>query len=647
MHARRSLAGAVIMGAFAAMAFAGASAGAPAQAQQEPAGAAPITGKSLALKKLGTSVLSPAAGKPVQKSAAKALAAQLATKALLLAGQTNRPVAKIDKPATQSFRAPNSASMAAVAAEDQPIVGKRAIVQSSTGVNAYQQEFYGGYNLEPPDPSLAAGAGFVVQVVNSQVQISNQSLGKLSAPVSMESFFGDFFNALFDPLVTYNHGTGRWYLTEAVSDFASFSGVYIAVSSGSDPRGAWTIYYLDLGTFGGAGGCAVFLCLADQPNLGSDQYTISISTNQFDLSGGFGCATGFCGAAYVLIDKWALALGLAFPNTVGFDISNTPVIFPDFNFGDCVFGGGPCWYSIQPADSPNGKYDTRLGGTQWALSALDFFGLPDNRIAIWRFQNTSSIGGVFPDISGTLYVRDTHTYYSNPPLARQPQGIVGPNVANGNPLGDYLVLLGLCGPGSPPAGCGNPGPIATNDDRMRDTSMLRQTNGQHMIWGGNNTAVGGSAGIAFWGVNVTGSPTVTRSGYIHNPSADVYFPAVANIDDGSGLFAYTVSSSTLYPSSAYSVFTPSLNPPAIEVSNQGQGVQDGFTQYVPITGFYRPRWGDYSGAATDGKKIFFTSEFIPKPNCSLFVFKDIDDTCGGTRTFFANWGTSVNKLTAP
>ena len=47
-----------------------------------------------------------------------------------------------------------------------------------------------------------------------------------------------------------------------------------------------------------------------------------------------------------------------------------------------------------------------------------------------------------------------------------------------------------------------------------------------------------------------------------------------------------------------------------------------------------------------GNSINFTSEFIPVPNCSLSQFL-IDDTCGGTRTFFANWGTSLNRANHP
>ena len=63
-----------------------------------------------------------------------------------------------------------------------------------------------------------------------------------------------------------------------------------------------------------------------------------------------------------------------------------------------------------------------------------------------------------------------------------------------------------------------------------------------------------------------------------------------------------------------------------------------------------------------GNSIYFTTEYIPDANCSLQQFI-VDDTCGPStghpaqqnisprvenarkRTFFANWGTSLNKAT--
>jgi len=650
------------------MAFAGAATGAPAQS--ELANATPVgssfSGTPLQINKLGVRSLSPVGAKPLEKNPYKAVLAA-SKQGLLVSSTSSRTVPKVQRPAALSYKAPTGLNAAVAATADQPITLKSSAVQSSTGVNAWQQETFGGYNLEPPDPTLCAGQGFVVQVVNSQIQISNGNLQHLTAPIPTEAFFGDFVDAMFDPQCAFNHSTGRWYYTEAVSDFATFSGVYIAVSTSSDPRGPWNIYFLDLTAFGGGGFCAVGFCLADQPTLGADQYTISISTNQFEVTGALPSGGSFAGAAYILIDKVALALGSPFPNVVGFDLSNIP-IFPDFIFGDCqagVFGPGPCWYSVQGAESANGRYDTRNGGTQWAMSALDFFGAGDNRIAVWQFTNTQSIGAFIPDISGALGIADLgHTTYSQPPLSAQPQTVTGPNTANGNPLGDFLVLAGICPAGNPPAGCSNPGPIDSGDDRMRDTMMTTLANGSRVMWGGLGTETGGRAGIMVFGISLGGSISTTslaRQWTIHNPSNDLQFPAVSIMDSGLALAAYSVSGSLTRPSAAYSVFNTSMAPAAIQIANQGQGLQDGFTQYDVFTPSYRPRWGDYSGAVTMGNSIYFSSEYIPDSNCSLSSFL-FDATCGPSvgginqsiaprvqnankRSFFANWGTSLDKAT--
>jgi hypothetical protein len=300
------------------------------------------------------------------------------------------------------------------------------------------------------------------------------------------------------------------------------------------------------------------------------------------------------------------------------------------------------------------------------MSALDFFGAGDNRIAAWQFTNTSSIGAFIPDINGAFGVIDLgHTVYSNPPLSAQPQSPTGPSQANGNPLGDFAVLIGICPPGTPPAGCSTPGPIDSGDDRMRDTMLTTTTTGARVMWGGLGTATAGDphacgcvagdrAGVMYFGLNLgAASVSLAQQWTIHNPSNDLQFPSVSILDSGLALGAYSVSGPALRPSSAYSVFSTTMAPAAIQIANQGQGVQDGFTQYNNVfTAGYRPRWGDYSGAATMGNSIYFTTEYIADANCSLSQFL-IDDTCGPSpnvvnankRSFAANWATSLNRAT--
>ena len=302
MHFSRSLAGVALLGVFAAMAFAGAATGAPAQSEKSQATRCRSTGQSLGIERLGTSRLT-AGRRQSRWRRTRTRPCCRPTRRAAAREQPDRNVAKVQKASALSYKAPAGINATAVATQDQPITGKNPAVLSKTGVNAWQQETFGGYNLEPPDPSLCAGQGFVVQVVNSQVQISDGNLNHLTAPISMESFFGDFANTLFDPLCSYNHSTGRFYMTEAVSDFATFSGVYIAVSTSSDPRGVWNIYFLDLGTFGGDGASAPQASASPTSRTSGRTSTRSRSRRTSSTSSVADCASGFCGAAYVLIDK--------------------------------------------------------------------------------------------------------------------------------------------------------------------------------------------------------------------------------------------------------------------------------------------------------------------------------------------------------
>ena len=57
------------------------------------------------------------------------------------------------------------------------------------------------------------------------------------------------------------------------------------------------------------------------------------------------------------------------------------------------------------------------------MSALDFFGLSDNRIALYRFANTQSIGA-FIEHQPARWNCSLRARVRNPPLAPQPQNPV-------------------------------------------------------------------------------------------------------------------------------------------------------------------------------------------------------------------------------
>lgn len=539
----------------------------------------------------------------------KASPAKPISKATTYRAATDRPIPKA------AGKAPSQPTDYATV-RSLPIGNTPSSVVARTGITGYDQEVYGGYPLEPPDSELCAGQGTIVQVVNDQLQVFDQTGHALSPPMAMEYFLSDFTNTLTDPKCYWDPDTQHFYMTIlAYPSTFDASAVYIAVSQTGNPLGNWNIYLMDTTDPFGNANCP---CLADQPLLGADKWTIQISTNEFPWSGGFN------GAQMFFIDKTALALGLPAPNLVAADLADVPT--PD---GACPTdsSGAPCFYSVQPAESPNGNYDQHFNGTSLAMSALDFFGGFDDRETFWLFTNTKSISSVSPTIFGDLMTVVTGATYANPPLAVQPPGY--------NPHGYWFW-------GADPFDVGG---IETNDDRMNEVEYNYKTG---WLMGGQNTgayvtnhnhvraAILTTAFQLKW-VGSTLFLVNARSNYIANEKADVLFPASTSVNSGNGIWAYTLTGDSIYPSSAVSSFTNNAGPNRILVSNAGKGPADGFCEYYVAC--FPGRWGDYSGAVTDGNKVFWTSEFIDQ-TCTFDEYV-ADSTCGGTRGFFINWANSL------
>ena len=468
-----------------------------------------------------------------------------------------------------------------------------------------------------------------MQVVNNLLEVYDAQGNELSPPIPAEYFFSDFENDVFDPKCYWDPDTNHWFVSWAVADFSfgAFSGVYIAVSVTANPLGPWNIYMLDTTDPFGNNGCfddTGVACLGDQPLLGADKWTLQISTNEFPLVGGFN------GAMYFLIDKTALALGLPNPNVVGFNLAATAT--PD---GACPTdsSGAPCWYSVQPAESSNANYTVALNGVAFALSALDFFGDNDNRIALWGFFNTRTISAVAPNISGGVTTLPAGAY-GQPPLAVQREGP--------HPLGEAV-------------GVTNVREIQTNDDRMNEVDWNHRTG---WLTGAVNTGANVGhpsnfrAAIEWFGVrlHVIGNNVFVvaqKNGYIANAHADTIFPAGTTANSGNGIWVYSLTGDSLYPSAAFSTFSNTANPNRILISHPGVGPQDGFTEYCVELGCgpHRPRWGDYSGAVTTGNVSYWTTEFID--NSCTFAEWDVDSTCGGERSTFINWANSIAGAITP
>ena len=494
-------------------------------------------------------------------------------------------------------------------------------LSTALGPNAYDQEVahpLAPFDVEPPDQGLCAGNGYVIEPVNLVLRIYHQrGLTPASPPMALESFFGNPYAFGFqggdvtvqgDVKCLWDSTSRRWFVTQLLVDFtAGTSHFQVAVSTSSNPLGSYNVYSVNNTDLGNPG-CP---CFGDQPLLGANRDALFISTNEFPIFTG-----GFNGSVLYALDKNALVAGSPTPNVWSDPVGlNLPT--PD---------AGGIWYSIQPATSPNPR-----SGTEYGLSALEFFGTGDTRIATWALTNTDSISSATPNLTAQYSIVNSE-FYIGAPFARQQAGPI--------PLGDCVTATG-CGLFAGPTPVSE-GPIQTNDDRMNQVVFA-----QGDLWSGVNTAVvvGGhlQAGIAWFAVAPSIKKgvlhgTMDNQGYIAPPGADVLFPSIGVGDNGKGVIAFTLTGPNNYPSAAFAKISARDGAGPVQVAIAGASPQDGFTEYNG-----GPRWGDYSAAVADGNNIFFATEMIQYANCSDTAFL-ADPTCGGTRGAYANWGTSLSVL---
>jgi hypothetical protein len=475
------------------------------------------------------------------------------------------------------------------------------------------------FSLEPPDQALAVGSGYVVESVNTAIRFRLTNGSILGSTLSLNSFFklpptitrsvppvyGPFTS---DPKAYYDPDLKRFFVTmleidqdPASSAFLGHSSVLIAVSKTSDPTGQWFIYTLDTTNNGTNGtpshpGCP---CFGDQPLIGADRNGFYVSTNEFPIFN-----AGFNGAQVYAISKSALAAGTL-----------PPVVL--LSPGALEEGIS---YTLQPATTPpGGTYETGNGGTAYFMSALEFTGGLDNRLAVWALTGTNTLNTALPTLT-LRYAIVASEVYGQPPAMQQKDGplpFAGLIAAGafGKPAIEHLPL------------------IESNDDRMNQTVYA-----DGKLWCALNTVVKPSngtvqTGIAWFVVTPSWaggalSGTMTNQGYISVNRESVVFPSVAVNAAGRGIIGFSLIGPDYYPSAAYATID-ARGASDVFLAKAGTEPDDGFSGYVTF-GSRVGRWGDYSAASADETgDIWFATEYIP----------------GGPRTTLANWGTFIAKVT--
>ncbi|MCU1384041.1 MAG: hypothetical protein JWL71_2738 [Acidobacteria bacterium] len=469
------------------------------------------------------------------------------------------------------------------------------------------------FSSEPPDQALCVGNGFVMESANTALAVHNAATGaRVAGPTALNQFFllapavirssppvfGDFTS---DPKCYYDAQTRRWFVSllqinvnPATGGFARPGGSHIllAVSQTADPRAAFNLFRIDTTNAGGPGmpshpRCP---CLGDQPLIGADENGLFISTNEFPIF-----RSGFNGAQIYALSKRKLAAGVM-PTVVHID-------------------GGPLEegpsYSVQPATSPDlGRDDDDNQGVEFFLSALDFEGTLDNRIAVWALTNTRSLTKAAPDVALSHIVIGSEVY-GQPPDADQKIGPTPLRTATGIPDPEAL--------------------IAANDDRMNQVVFA-----DGLLWSGVNTIVSGDrVGIAWFAVRPSLKNSRLRAkiqgqGYVSAAGNSVLYPSIGVNREGEAVIGFSLTGQDFFPSAAYARVSVEHGAGPVHIAAAGAAPEDGFSGYPSLGGDVAARWGDYSAAVADEYgNLWFAAEYIPN----------------APRTALANWGTFIGKIT--
>ncbi|MGA7926306.1 MAG: hypothetical protein WCA20_09930, partial [Candidatus Sulfotelmatobacter sp.] len=344
--------------------------------------------------------------------------------------------------------------------------GLNAIDSASQSTNTM------GFDIEPPDQGLCAGNGFVVEANNlGEIQVFDTALHRASAVIPLDTVMdltSRGWSSGGDPSCVYDYDNGgHWFFTEFVSSTSevsggTFAGCFagvantcyegIAVTDGSSPYGPYSVYFVNA-NYNPAEPGYPFL-LNDFAKIAVTRDAFLLFYDEFPLNGAVpGLGGGFFnGAQEFAFNKKALELGLPVTGREGkpnpaftVAIENMGLLpTPDGTcFSDNEFHapGLTCWFAVIPAHPPDlSQFDNSHGGSGFMLEALDFYGMGDDRIAVFDWtglQNLNSpncskcsgiqFGGQL--FSGVLF------YYGEGFWSEQKKGQI--------PLGDECGAAGL------------------------------------------------------------------------------------------------------------------------------------------------------------------------------------------------------------
>jgi hypothetical protein len=467
------------------------------------------------------------------------------------------------------------------------------------------------FSTEPPDQGLAVGNGFVLEAINSALNVyDTNGVQLLPRPLALSEFFGlppginrtTGFNGVFpgDVSCLFDPETQRWFvvawaqLNTATGVPVQQSRLYLAVSETSDPTGDYFVYILNttLAHDPDQGGPRV----PDFPHFAVDHNGLYISFNEFNITPE-GNLDGFIDAAILAVSKNDLINGSGgtFPRVVRFPLPFSSgfefTVFPAYT----PPGGGPLLAN---------------GGTQFFVSS-HFVNTTEHTMAVWALTNTSSLDSANPNLDLRAAVVETQPFHFPTTGAVQKKGFHPLGESLGEPVekldpGDFRTISATYSSGRL---------WSTLTSQMVDAQGVTRFVSEYFAF---NPKING----AFF------TASLVTQGVVASPGANLLYPAIAVNAQQKGGIVFTLVGPNDFPSAAF-VPVNNTSVGAIQIARAGNEPDDGFSGYPEFGGNGVARWGDYSAAAidTDGV-IWMATEYTP----------DI------ARTVNVNWCTYIIRL---
>jgi hypothetical protein len=420
--------------------------------------------------------------------------------------------------------------------------------------------------VTPPDSDGDVGPNDYVELVNTMIQIFNKSGVSILGPVNTNTLWSGFNGPWNghdngDGIVLYDDNSDRWL----ISQFAINCGTYpyytefemIAISTSPDPTGSYYRYAFQ------------FDYMPDYPKIGvwNDGYYLAVNRYNFNAPSG----TPFIGAAGCVMERNKMLVG---------DPSARMLYFKTETLGGSGLGAGTNCWAMLPSDC-DGAYPAT--GTPNYFVYID--GNPD--LILWALH-----------ADWTTPANSTFTYVTALPVTAYTELGSVPQ-----PSGSNISALDGLG------------------DRLMFRNQYRNFGSYESFVTCHNVNVGGTAGIRWYEYRKTGSSfsLYQQSTYAPGDGKSRWMGSIAMNANGDMGLAYSVSSSTTYPSIYYT------GRRASDALNQ-MTIAEGIIQTGANVMTDNSRWGDYSTMNVD-----------PSDNTTFWTTQEYVGTFGG----WCPWATKI------